>query len=81
MSLKLALALSLLFSAALAVPSVDLRPSAFDMPKDVAHPGCVVWWFLEGCPLANWWGKADPFGIYPWDIFCAEYPEVRIFNL
>lgn len=37
------------------------------------HPGCLIWWFLEGCPLGRIFG-VDPFGIYPWRKFCRRYP-------
>lgn len=37
-----------------------------------AHPGCIVWWFLPGCPLAYVFGP-DPLRFYPWNKFCGEY--------
>uniref|UniRef100_A0A0K2SZW3 BPTI/Kunitz inhibitor domain-containing protein n=1 Tax=Lepeophtheirus salmonis TaxID=72036 RepID=A0A0K2SZW3_LEPSM len=38
------------------------------------HPGCMVWWFVPGCPLEKIFGT-DPFGIYPWKKFCIEYSD------
>lgn len=36
------------------------------------HPGCIIWWFLPGCPLAKLFGP-DPFNFYPWDKLCDKY--------
>lgn len=44
--------------------------------KKKNHPGCLVWWFAPGCPLANVFG-ADPFHIYPWEKFCVKYSDFK----
>jgi len=36
------------------------------------HPGCIIWWFLPGCPLASFFGP-DPLNFYPWEKFCVNY--------
>ena len=43
-----------------------------DVEAKKKHPGCLIWWFLPGCPLGKIFGT-DPFGIYPWDKFCSQY--------
>jgi len=40
------------------------------------HPGCAIWWFFPGCPLAKLFG-ADPFNIYPWEKFCKRYSSIE----
>ena len=38
----------------------------YDAPS---HPGCSLFWFLPGCPLASVFG-VDPQGTYPWETLC-----------
>merc|ERR1712173_267489 len=45
-----------------------------------SHPGCLIWWFLPGCPLGDAFG-ADPFGIYPWQKFCRKYTDLEDHDL
>jgi len=40
------------------------------------HPGCLIWWFLPGCPLGDRM-SVDPFGIYPWKKFCKKYSDLQ----
>ena len=40
------------------------------------HPGCAIWWFFPGCPLAKIFGP-DPFNIYPWKKFCKKYSSIE----
>ena len=42
-------------------------------PKN--HPGCLILWFLPGCPLAEISG-VDPFEMYPWEELCRDYGDL-----
>ena len=44
--------------------------------KKKTHPGCAIWWFFPGCPLAKLFGP-DPFNIYPWKKFCKKYSSIE----
>lgn len=54
--------------------AVLLTSSAFmtESRAKKTHPGCIVWWFLPGCPFAYVFGP-DPLRFYPWNKFCVEY--------
>ena len=67
--MKVLVVLALVAGLVVAQPFRQLRA---DQPE---HPGCFIWWFLPGCFFGDTFG-VDPFGIYPWEKFCAKYSSL-----
>ena len=65
--------ISVLLGASLLLWSPVQGAPKQDAKATVPHPGCTVWWFIHGCPLARVFG-VDPFHLYPWEKFCRKYP-------
>lgn len=66
-----AIALVSLISLSFAAPQ-DGGSSVEARKTKKSHPGCYIYWFLDGCPLGSMFGS-DPFKIYPWKKFCRKY--------
>ena len=62
------------FLGAQILSSAEGAPEVAKETGAARHPGCMIWWFIHGCPLAKVFGT-DPFGLYPWEKFCKRYPE------